>query len=381
MIRKINRAVKDFLRPIRFAIGRLMWDKKIGAQNPKLENIIVNNKIKSVLFFRYDGKIGDMVINTMIFRELKKRYPNIKIGVVTRGAARDIISNSPWINEIYNYEKTPKKILELAERLKGEYDLLVDFSEFIRVNEMMFINRCGCEYNMGLDKGDWNLFNINLIPEKDFSYKEHVTKRYGAYLKKFGLDSFETDYDIFLNDEREDLAKKIYENLKKEKNSSHKGFVILNPYGASKHKNFNMQTLENIAMYLEELNYSVVLIYSPDKYDEVKEFYNKNKDNIPGLFMMEGIKSILDSACLIKYADYVITPDTSIIHIASAYNKPIIAVYPPNGGTYGVDHLVWGPTSEKQVVLFCKEAKNSTEKFDINTFSFDEMKKAIEEIF
>ena len=97
--------------------------------------------------------------------------------------------------------------------------------------------------------------------------------------------------------------------------------------------------------------------------------------------MMEGIKSILDSASLIKYADYVITPDTSIIHIASAYNKPIIAVYPPNGGTYGVDHLVWGPTSEKQVVLFCKEAKNSTEKFDINTFSFDEMKTAIGQIF
>ena len=66
MIRKINRAVKDFLRPIRFSIGRLMWDKKIGAQNPKLENIIVNNKIKSVLFFRYDGKIGDYIISSWI---------------------------------------------------------------------------------------------------------------------------------------------------------------------------------------------------------------------------------------------------------------------------------------------------------------------------
>lgn len=379
MINKINRAIKDFLRPKRISLGRMIWDKKIGVNKCFTENIIESNNIKSILFLRYDGKIGDMIINTLIFRELKKKFPYLHIGVVTRGAARDIIANSPWVNEIYNYDKNFKKISELASRIRGNYDLLVDFNEYLRVYEMSFIKNCGCPFNMGLDKANWNLFNINLVSEKDFSYKDHITKRYGAYLKKLGVSDFNFEYDIFINNERENSILSYYEKVK---NSSPKtlGYFILNPYGASKHKNFNFETLKNISMYIESLGYSTILVYSPDKFDELNKFYNEVKKEIPTLILPEGIKSILDSAAIIQHADFVITPDTSIVHIASAFNKPMVAVYPPNGGAFGVDHLVWGPLDSENPVIFCKDAQSDIEKFDINTFSMDEMKESINKI-
>lgn len=54
---------------------------------------------------------------------------------------------------------------------------------------------------------------------------------------------------------------------------------------------------------------------------------------------------------VVKGADLVITPDTSIVHIASALNKANISVYPPKGGKYGVDHLVWAPKTKETKVI------------------------------
>ncbi|MGL5368231.1 MAG: glycosyltransferase family 9 protein, partial [Cetobacterium somerae] len=89
------------------------------------------------------------------------------------------------------------------------------------------------------------------------------------------------------------------------------------------------------------------------------------------------IKSILDSAEIIKKSEGVITPDTSIVHIASAFNKKIISVYPPKGGKYKVDHLVWGPLNPNNKILFCKDSVGIGEEIDINTFNKEEMRKRI----
>ena len=152
MIRKLNRIFQDYMREKRLKIGRYIWDRKEKKEKIVAGNFIEKNSIKSILFLRYDGKIGDMVVNTVMFREIKKQYPSMKIGVVARGAAKEIIKNNPYIDKIYNYEKNSKKIKKLANEIsKEKYDLLIDFSEMLRVNQMMLINLCKARYNMGLE--------------------------------------------------------------------------------------------------------------------------------------------------------------------------------------------------------------------------------------
>ena len=57
-------------------------------------------KSSKVLMLRYD-RIGDMVITTPVFRELKKSYPNIEINVLASHANYMILKNNPYINSIY----------------------------------------------------------------------------------------------------------------------------------------------------------------------------------------------------------------------------------------------------------------------------------------
>ena len=368
LIKKINRIFQDYMRAKRLKIGKYIWDRKEKAKIVEGDNFLKDNSIKSILFLRYDGKIGDMIVNSLMFREIKKVYPDIRIGVIARGAAIDIIKDNPNVDKIYEYYKDRKKIKDLALKIKEEkYDLLIDFSEMLRVNQMMLINLCGTRINIGLDRKDWELFDLSIESGKDFKWTEHITKRYLAYLIKLGLkkENIDISYDIYLKDEKK------YEVFFNEIKESKK--LILNPYGASKHKSFNIETLENIITYLKDKDIDIILTYFGDKYKEL-EFLEKKYKYV---YIPKKIESILDTAILIKKSDYVISPDTSIVHIASAFNKKMITVYPPKGGKYGVDHLVWAPKSEYSRVIFCKDKIGTYDEIDINTFNMEEMKEEI----
>ena len=368
LIKKINRIFQDYMRAKRLKIGKYIWDRKEKAKIVEGDNFLKDNSIKSILFLRYDGKIGDMIVNSLMFREIKKVYPYIKIGVVARGAAIDIIRDNTNVDKIYEYYKDRKKIKDLALKIKEEkYDLLIDFSEMLRVNQMMLINLCGARINIGLDRKDWKLFDLSIESGKDFKWTEHITNRYLAYLIKIGLkkESINISYDIYLKDEikYEDFFNEIKESKK----------LILNPYGASKHKSFNIENLENIITYLKDKDIAIILVYFGDKYKEL-EFLEKKYKYV---YIPKKIESILDTAILIKKSDYIISPDTSIVHIASAFNKKMITIYPPKGGKYGVDHLVWEPKSKYNKVIFCKDKTGTYDEIDINTFNLVEMKKEI----
>ena len=77
MLKKINRIFQNYMREKRLKLGRYLYDKKEIKEEIKIGNFIENNNIKKILFMRYDGKIGDMVINTLMFREIKKKYKKI----------------------------------------------------------------------------------------------------------------------------------------------------------------------------------------------------------------------------------------------------------------------------------------------------------------
>ena len=84
-------------------------NKKIKANLLKLftnkkNNLFDIKKSKNVLILKYD-RIGDMVVTTPIFRELKKAYPEISISVLASKLNKDVIKNNPYIDEVYtNYK-------------------------------------------------------------------------------------------------------------------------------------------------------------------------------------------------------------------------------------------------------------------------------------
>ena len=72
LIKKLNRIFQDYMREKRLKIGKYIWDRKDKVKILEGNGFLEENDIKSILFLRYDGKIGDMVVNSLMFREIKK---------------------------------------------------------------------------------------------------------------------------------------------------------------------------------------------------------------------------------------------------------------------------------------------------------------------
>lgn len=359
MFRELNRKFQDYMRPKRLALGKYIWDKK-KTNKIKLENnIIEEGNIYSILFLRYDGKIGDMVINTLLFREIKKKYPHIKIGVVSRNGAADIIRYNKNIDKIYIYSKKRKDIKKLgAEISKEKYDLLIDFSEILKINQMMFINLCGAKFNMGINKKDWNLFNISL-DKIDYNY--HITKLYDDILKKLGVEAVDLSYDIFLTEKEKQVANNIKED-----------YIVFNPYAASKHRSFNLEkSIEICKILLEKRKENLVLIGTIDHRKELE----KIKKTLGKRVLIPKLNGILEVASAVEKANLIVTPDTSIVHIAVACDKDILGIYRKN--KEDKNSILWGPNSKKAKIIFVEEDIKPGEEIDINKVNVNKIRERL----
>ena len=365
MIRKLNRVLQNFLRNQKIKIARLLWDKKEKVKIIK-ENLIEKNKIDSIIIMRDDGKIGDMIVSSFIYREIKKQYPNIKIGVVTRKGATDIIKDNHYVDKIYEYKKDSSYLKNLANEIaKEKYDLLIDTSTLLREKQIMFINKCDCKINLGVDKEGWQLFDISVPEEKN----SHITKRFINILEILGIKEIQSNYDIKISDE---AIKSVKEKILEEEgivNLNEKKRVILNPYTASKHRNFNRKNIEKIIeILLKYRENELYLLGHGENKKEILEIKEKIKDKRVHYIELNGIQEVI---ALIKNCELIISPDTSIVHIGVGLDKKVIAVYRKD--IVDNNSILWGPNSDKAIQIFSKENKDD----DINNFDMREIERAI----
>lgn len=362
MIRKLNRIIQDFLRPIRLWIGKIGWDIKERKYPYLIKGEKLNmDRVKSVIIMRTDGKIGDMVITSFLFREIKKKYPHIKLGLLSRGEATQIARFNPYIDKIYLYEKGQEKIIA-KEIAKDGYDVLVDFSTMLRVYQMKLIYLSNAKINIGVEKYGWKLF--------DFSYKKdtqtHITNTYKNLLKIFDIDNPSLEYEIYSSEK----IKKEIQNILNGWNNPKK-LVVLNPYAASKHRSFNKNKIIEIAKkILVDVDNTLVIIGENSKEQEINSIIDELNSNRVFYPKLSGILAVSE---LISYASYVITPDTSIVHIGVAKKIPMTAVYRADTED-DINSKFWGPNSKNVKIIFSKDrALKKGDETDINMFEVEEI--------
>ncbi len=103
---------------------------------------------KKILFVRNDH-IGDMVYSTQVFREVKKRFPNAKIGVVATASNREIIEKDPYVDKIFEID------LFWRRGLKG-------FPDYLKV--LKKIRKEKFDVGIDLRKSKLNIFFFLWVP-------------------------------------------------------------------------------------------------------------------------------------------------------------------------------------------------------------------------
>ena len=185
--------------------------------------------------------------------------------------------------------------------------------------------------------------------------KNHFRDIWLGVLKPFNITPKSNAYDLFVSDELMSKA----QNFTKQYSSN---FLIgINLEGAVKGKKIKFSELFNICRRLnqKDKNIQIIILSEPNNFQETS--LNIQKMALNYVVMSYKTDNILSVAALISQLDLIITPDTSIVHIASAFNKPVVSIHEDNRDSYEL----FAPTSKLNRTVFSK-SKKSLDGFSLN---------------
>ena len=302
---------------------------------------------RNILFFRYD-RIGDMVITTPVFRELKREHPEINISVLASKVNQTVLHNNPYVDKVYiNYKNNLFRDLPTLFKLRSnKYDVCVEFDhsviphsivrlKIIKPKKIISVVKEG---RYGVKGSELELYDYFTEKSKDAHFQDIWLNT----LSPFGVNPKSKQYDLFCTDQQKRKAVDFLSQFQK------KIIIGINLEGAVKGKKITSDKLEEICHGIYHFNKDVqiILISSPKIYKNIVRL--SQKMNLPYVVPSYKTASVLDVAALIQNLQLIITPDTSIVHIASAFNIPIVSIHEKNNDSY----RLFAPKSKYSKTVF-----------------------------
>ena len=324
---------------------------------------------RNILFLRYD-RIGDMVITTPVFRELKLAYPEINISVLASKLNRGVLVNNPYVDKIYTNHKNNLlgDLPTLLKLRKMKFDVCVEFDHSViphaiirlRIIKPKKVISVFKEGRYGLQGKELEIYDYYTEKPKNSHFRDIWLNT----LNPFNVKPESKKYDFFCTDQQK---KKAINFLLQFQN---KITIGINLEGAVKGKRITPDKLKVICRGLYQANKDVqiVLLSSPKTYEDIIRL-SKNM-GLPYVFSSYKTESIIDVAALIQNLQLIITPDTSIVHIASAFNVPIVSIHENNNDSY----QLFAPKSQYSKTVFAQSVKG------IDEYSINELTRYSDEI-
>ena len=135
--------------------------------------------------------------------------------------------------------------------------------------------------------------------------------------------------------------------------------IGINIEGSFPEKSIQKKELEQICrkLYSHCSNIKIVILASPNSVSNTNKIVSEL--DLDFVIPSYTTKTIIDVAALIEQLDLIISPDTSIVHVASAFDKPIVSIHENNKQSF----RLWSPSSTLSKTVF---AKSNYGLFDYN---------------
>lgn len=254
------------------------------------------------------SSIGDIVLTTPVVRCLKQQVPNAEVHFLTKQSFKSIVQHNPYIDKVMLLEHSFE--LMIHELKQENYDCIIDLHHNLRTLRIKRALKVKSHSFNKLNIRKWmrTALRINLLP------KVHIVGRYLGTLKKFGVrnDGQGLDYFIPAKDEIKPSDIPVSHSF------GYIGVVI----GAA--HNTKKLPLHKLKELCGKINHPIILLGGPEDRnigDEIAAVDDVKIYNACGKF------NINESADLVRKAKVIITHDTGLMHIASAFKKPIISVW------------------------------------------------------
>ena len=299
----------------------------------QVQNIIV----------RMPNWLGDCVMASCIFKDIKNAYPNARITVMISSTLKSLIENDPHIDEVFSFTK-PKSFLlqrqehrDIVQTIKnGRYDLgLLLTNSF---SSAWYFWQGDVKRRIGYSFFPRCLLLTDAL--KIPLQKMHQVKLYKNLLSALDIPMSKSKPQLFVSKEEKNNLQEVLNSFGYVEG---KKIVTINPgaaYGSA--KCWLPDRFKLLAQKLAQKDLFIVFVGDLKTDFLVRSICQDLPSNVINL----SLKTNLSMLCaLIERSDLLITNDSGPMHIGACFNTPLIALF----GSTDVDKT--GPYRENCSIL------------------------------
>jgi ADP-heptose:LPS heptosyltransferase/lipopolysaccharide biosynthesis glycosyltransferase len=247
---------------------------KMRFEKAVQDNIYDCEKDAKILILRKFGGLGDILMQSLMFPDLKRQYPNMDVTYAIPKQFLPLFDNCSDIDHVIDKDEVETQIYRLIS--SGEFDLISDVSQCCVIHE------------------------VNSLKERGVIDKQ----RPDIWANHFGLNLNRHDTCIRITERETDFAKKY---LKRDERK----IIGFAPFSAARSRNYPF--VQEVIDKLNALNYRVLLIHSDDT-----PYVNCEKITHQDLRTLGAI---------INELDLLIGVDSGPLHYAGILKKKVIGIY------------------------------------------------------
>ena len=296
-----------------------------------------------ILIIKLDA-VGDVLRTTSILKPLKNKYTDSYITWCTRQNSGELFKDNPLVDEVITVEE------DALFRSIGEgYDIVINL-DTSKISSAIASNASAKEkYGFVLNKKGYVEATSTLANQwLEMSAFDDVKKANSKSYQQIMYEILNLDLPIeppiihITDKDRAKIAAKDFvKNI-----ASLKPVIALNVGVGTKwpSKGWPIKRWQELIEKLGSVKYNLLLLGGPEEV----EIVNQLKKVYKCLIDTECDNSLLEFAAIVNLCDLVITADTLALHVATALQKKIIALF--------------GPTSENEIELYGKGIKLSSQE-------------------
>ncbi|MBK7032364.1 MAG: glycosyltransferase family 9 protein [Ignavibacteria bacterium] len=315
---------KSFLKTIELAIRR-SFNRHIGAQripivvsSPQLA-IAVEDPVR-ILVLRQD-RIGDVLVSVPVIRALRARFTAATIDMVMSPnniTVRDAVD--PFINDVIIHQKGLAGLLRTRRTLRARrYDVVIDLMDNASSTSALLIRASRARYAVGIDKENRGIYT-HVVPLADRA-SVHIVDRIARLLWPFAIDPVATDLHLAFPLSEED--KERASSIMRAPSSSAKIFGV-NISGSDISRMYSEEGIVEIIDHCRRTYPTVeVVVMAASQHLDMQQRIGQRT----GCRVIPPTSSFRAWAANIAQLDSFFTPDTSSVHLASAFNVPSVVLF------------------------------------------------------
>ena len=287
-----------------------------------------------VLFLRHD-RIGDMILSTGILRAIAEAYPTVELDVLASKTNAPVLRNESYLHEVIAFDRKallgyPAMFTRLRRR---HYDAVIDCMVTApSLTTLLLMFASGARYRIGVAKRGNDFAYTLPVPPREMA--DHIVDKLGALVTAFGLQPTALDLRprVRLSAAERERGERVWVGDTDHRPPTGVRLVVNISAGRGHHAWPDERFVKVISAAREHApNAEIVLLSSPSDRARAAVIAAEG-----GARLVED-EGIRDAMAIVAQADVIFTPDTSISHAASAFDKPAVVLHPRGNAA------IWGP--------------------------------------